>query len=77
MPVSASQPCVYHCQRLRMPNSLHLCPGPLIISSISQPGGQEQVMAQLHAPGPAGTGRVWVEVWVEAAVPALSGSLCN
>lgn len=33
--------------------------------------GQEQVMAQLCAPGPASAGGVWVE----AAVPALSGSL--
>lgn len=32
-------------------------------------------MARLGAPGPASAGRVWVEVWVAAAVPALSGSL--
>lgn len=37
--------------------------------------GQEQVIVQLCAPGPAGAGRVWEEAWVEAAVPALSGSL--
>lgn len=56
--------------RLRPPNSLHLCPVPLVISSISWLGAG-QVMSQLSAPGPAGVGRVWVE----AAVPALSASL--
>lgn len=63
----ASQPCMYYCQT---ETALHLCPVPLVISSISWPGAG-QVMAQLRAPGPEGVGRAWVE----AAVPALSASL--
>lgn len=75
MPVPASQPCVYYCQRLRTPNSLHLCPAPLVISSISRPGGRSRSRHSSVPLALPGAGRVWVEVWVEAAVPALSGSL--